>query len=179
MTGPELIDPVVERRPSDPLLEANELTIRFGPVVANDKVNLQVFPSEIHCILGENGAGKSTLMKMLYGVYKPDSGWVEIDGKPARLSSPIDARRAGLGMVFQDFRLVPALTVLENVALGWSSRGPRFPRRQVAERLDQVAAALGLEVDVETPVRQLPIAAAPAGRDRQGARRRRTDPDPR
>ena len=156
--GPALIDPVVERSASDPLLEAHELTIRFGPVVANEDVNLKVFPAEIHCILGENGAGKSTLMKMLYGVYKPNSGWIDIDGSPARLNSPIDARQAGLGMVFQDFRLVPALTVLENVALGWPARGPRFPRKAVSERLAEVAEGLGLDVDVDAPVRELPIA---------------------
>ena len=95
-------------------------------MVANDKVNLQVFPSEIHCILGENGAGKSTLMKMLYGVTSPTAAGSTIDGNPARLSSPIDARRPALGMVFQDFRLVPALTVLENVALAGHRAGRDF-----------------------------------------------------
>jgi simple sugar transport system ATP-binding protein len=141
-----------------PILDARGLTIAFGPVVANEDVDLAVHAAEIHCVLGENGAGKSTLMKMLYGVYRPDSGTISVDGEPLELRSPIDARRAGLGMVFQDFRLVPALTVLENVALGWPSRGPRFPRRAVAARLAEVAAGLGLEVDVDTPVRQLPIA---------------------
>ncbi len=68
-----------------PILEARDLTITFGPVVANKDVNLAVYGSEIHCVLGENGAGKSTLMKMLYGVYRPDSGSISIDGAPLEL----------------------------------------------------------------------------------------------
>jgi ABC-type uncharacterized transport system ATPase subunit len=141
-----------------PLLECRKLSIAFGAVQANQDVDLRVFPAEIHCILGENGAGKSTLMKLLYGVYQPDSGELLHEGAPVTIDSPLVARKLGLGMVFQDFRLVPALSVLENVALAAPGSGPRLRRREVANRLAEVADALGLAVDVDAPLRTLPIA---------------------
>ncbi len=91
---------------------------RFPGVIANDDVNIEVARGSIHAIVGENGAGKSTLMKILYGVQKPDAGTVEIDGAQVDLSSPADAIKAGVGMVFQHFMLADNLTVLENVVLG-------------------------------------------------------------
>jgi ABC-type uncharacterized transport system ATPase subunit len=91
---------------------------QFPGVVANHDVNITIRPGTVHALIGENGAGKSTLMKILYGVQRPDSGTIEVDGTPVNFASPTDAIKVGIGMVFQHFMLADNLTVLENVVLG-------------------------------------------------------------
>ncbi|MBI5709701.1 MAG: ABC transporter ATP-binding protein [Candidatus Eisenbacteria bacterium] len=100
-----------------PAVSLRHITRRFGPVVANDDVSLDLAPGEIHALVGENGAGKSTLVRVLYGLLQPDAGSIEVDGRTVRIHRPADAMRLGLGMVHQHFMLVGPLTVAENVTL--------------------------------------------------------------
>src|SRR5512142_890255 len=100
-----------------PLLTMRGISKRFQNVQANDRIDLNLYPGEIHALLGENGAGKSTLMKILYGFYRADAGENCLRGHAIQIRSPQDARRVQMGMVFQNLNLIPAMSVAENIAL--------------------------------------------------------------
>ena len=118
----------------------------FPGVIANQDVDLEVRPGEIHALLGENGAGKSTLMNVLTGIYQPDAGEIIIDGYAQTFASPIEAIAAGIGMVHQHFKLVKAFTVAENVHLGWSETPRKMSARDLEARTAKLAASLNLVV---------------------------------
>ncbi len=132
---------------------------RFGGVLANDHVDFAVKRGEIHALLGENGAGKSTVMSLLTGIYRADGGETLIHGRTVRIASPRDAMVLGIGMVHQSFRLVPALTALENIILGergevW--RGSSWRKRKLQE-IGAICSAYGLEVELLKPIWSLSV----------------------
>ncbi|NPV70244.1 MAG: ABC transporter ATP-binding protein [Firmicutes bacterium] len=131
---------------------------RFPGVVANNGISLSVRKGEVHALLGENGAGKSTLMNILYGLYEPDDGEICIDGRPLRISSPRDALDAGIGMVHQEFMLIPALTVAENVVLGMDDgRGPLLDLKATEAEVTRLAAEYLFRIDPRARVADLSV----------------------
>jgi general nucleoside transport system ATP-binding protein len=140
-------------------LTLDGITKGFPGIVANDRISLQVQRGHIHALLGENGAGKSTLMKILYGVYRPDSGTIALDGKTVTIRSPNDARTLGIGMVFQAFMLIPAFTVAENVALGLRNLGIILQLPEIEARVQEISDRYAFGLDPKAPVWQLSIGA--------------------
>ena len=138
-----------------PLLSLQGITKRFPSVMANNAIDLELKHGEVHAILGENGAGKSTLMKIIYGYYQPDAGNIFIKGKETRFRSPQDSIRSGVGMVFQNFTLVPAMTVVENVALFWPDQGMVLNHKALSARIQEVSDRYALEVDPSARVGSL------------------------
>ena len=156
---------MTDRIPSDPpapgrdrqgeiLLEAKGISKQFGDILANDDVSLTMRAGEIHALLGENGAGKSTLVKILYGALEPNSGSLHWQGREVSIETPAEARRLGIGMVFQHFSLFEALTVAENIALAM----PRaISMRDLSARIRDVSRDYGLTLDPGAVVADLPV----------------------
>ncbi|MBB5538941.1 ABC transporter ATP-binding protein [Rhizobium giardinii] len=137
---------------TDPLLSLRGISKSYGQIHANQGIDLDVAPRSIHAILGENGAGKSTLMKLIYGVEQPDDGTAIWEGEPLSLASPAQARRKGIGMVFQHFSLFETLTVVENIRLVVKGR-----TADLTERIRTLGRDFGLEVDPLAPVHALSV----------------------
>ena len=144
-----------------PLLEARHVSKAFPGVQALDDVSLAAHAGEVHVVLGQNGAGKSTLIKALCGAYHPDRGEFLCDGLPVRLTSPADARRLGIAVMFQEFSLVPYLNVAHNIFLGREFPG-RLPgtidRGRMQAEAARILATLGAGLDPRTLVHRLGVA---------------------
>ncbi len=135
-------------------LDLRGIRKQFPGTIANDDVSFVLMPGEIHALLGENGAGKSTLVKIVYGVLKADAGEILWHGAPVAIGSPAQARRLGIGMVFQHFSLFDSLTVAENIALGIDDK---VPMRELTERIGEVSARYGLALDPGRHVHTLSV----------------------
>src|ERR1700744_3147056 len=137
-----------------PLLQTIGLTKRYGAFLANDAIDIAIWPQQIHALLGENGAGKSTLVKTIYGLIQPREGQMRWSGQRMVLSGPSEARGRGIGMVFQHFSLFDNLTVAENVALGLDGK-ESF--KDMSARLQQVSRTYGLPLEPQREVWQLSV----------------------
>ena len=129
-----------------PVLQMRGITKRFGSVLANNRVDLDVYPGEILAILGENGCGKTTLMNMIAGIYFPDEGQVLINGREVVIASPKDAFAHGIGMIHQHFKLVDLFTAAENIVLGVKEKGS-YNLKNVNVRVSEIAEKYGFHID--------------------------------
>ncbi len=145
------------QKESVPVLEMLGITIRFPGVLANDNVDLELFPGEVLALLGENGAGKSTLMNVLAGLYRADSGRILIEGKEVDINSPKDAMAHGIGMVHQNFKLVETMTVAENVILGLDSEDFVLDLKKVGNKIREISDHYNLKVDPDAMIWQMSV----------------------
>src|SRR5712691_5808810 len=142
-----------------PVLELRGITKRFPGILANDHVDFDLRPGEVHALLGENGAGKSTLMNVLYGLYHPDEGEILVRGRKLSLGSPSDAIANGIGMVHQHFMLIPVMTVAENIVLASepTSGGVLLDTREAERRVRELSERFGLAVDPRAKVEEITV----------------------
>src|SRR5438477_4466173 len=139
------------------MLEMRGIEKSFGAVRANRGIDISIPAGRIVGLLGENGSGKTTLMNVLFGMVRADAGTITFDGRPLVHHTPRDAIVAGIGMVHQHFMLVPAMTVTENVMLGWRELGRWLAPAVVASRVKAASAEYGLDLDPEARVGDLPL----------------------
>jgi ribose transport system ATP-binding protein len=145
---------------TDSIVEMLHISKAFPGVLALDKVDFSCIPGEVHAVVGENGAGKSTLMKVLAGVYRQDEGQVLLRGQKIALSSPKEAQKLGISIIYQEFNLIPELTVAENIFLG------REPQKKMGfidspllyQRSEELLHDLGVNIDLQARVADLGVA---------------------
>ena len=137
-----------------PAVKMRNITKTFGPVVANDKVWLDIYRGEILALLGENGSGKTTLMNMLSGIYFPDEGSISIDGKDVVIRSPKDAFALGIGMIHQHFKLVDVLSAAENIVLGLPGK---LDLKSASQKIREICDAYGFEVDPDQKIYDMSV----------------------
>ncbi|OAB46084.1 ABC transporter ATP-binding protein [Paenibacillus glacialis] len=144
---------------ANPVVELKQITKRFSGIVANDSISLKLHKGEIHALLGENGAGKSTLMNILFGLYQPDEGSIEIKGKPVNIDNPNKAIELGIGMVHQHFKLVQPFTVTENIILGMEPKqlGFHVDYKTATAKIKKLSDQYGLKVNPDSKISEISV----------------------
>jgi ribose transport system ATP-binding protein len=144
--------------PIPPVLEVRQLSRRFPGVLALDHVDFDILPGEVHALVGENGAGKSTLTNILAGVLQPSAGQLLVDGQPVTLADPLGSQRSGISVIFQEFNLLPHLSVAENVFVSREPRrGPIIDWKTMNRNTRHILQTLNLDIDPTGPVGELAV----------------------
>ncbi len=146
----------VKQSETAPAIRLQNITKRFGQVVANDNVSLSVDHGQILSILGENGSGKTTLMNMIAGIYFPDHGQIFVDGEEVVIRSPRDAFNCGIGMIHQHFKLVDVFSATENIVLGLDDE-EKFSLKQSAKKITEISQQFGFEIDPDKKIYEMSV----------------------
>ncbi|MDU7768558.1 MAG: ATP-binding cassette domain-containing protein, partial [Serratia marcescens] len=143
-----------------PLLELKRIKKSFPGVKALDGIDLAIQRGEVHALLGENGAGKSTLVKIMCGIYQPDEGDIFIDGEQRRFNNYRQAIEAGVGIIFQEFSLIPYMSAIDNIFLNREirNRWGLLDRRAMRRKAEAIFKRLTVAIDLDCPVEQLSVA---------------------
>ncbi len=144
------------------LFQIRHVSKRFGSTQALDDVSLELYPGEIHALIGENGAGKSTLIKIMTGIYQPDQGDVHIDGQPIHISNTQQAQAQGIAAIYQEPMIFPDLNVAENIFISHRGFGPFVKWSSMYSRADEILSELDIRLDVRQPAQGLTLAAQQA-----------------
>ncbi len=142
-----------------PVLQIKHISKRFDTTQALSDVSLDLYPGEIHALMGENGAGKSTLIKIMTGVYHPDEGEILLDGEPIRVANSVDAQGYGIAAIYQEPLVYPDLNVAENIFISHRSQGAIVNWRKMYQDAEKILAKLDVKLDVRMPTRGLTLAA--------------------
>ena len=145
--------------PKVPVLQMRHISKSFDTTRALDDVSLDLYPGEVHALLGENGAGKSTLIKIMTGVYHPDEGEILLDGKPIRVNNSVDAQAYGIAAIYQEPMVYPDLNVAENIFISHRAQGVIVNWRRMYQEAEEILAKLDVKLDVRRPARGLTLAA--------------------
>jgi rhamnose transport system ATP-binding protein len=141
-----------------PVLEMRHISKRFDATQALDDVSLDLYPGEVHALLGENGAGKSTLIKVMTGIYQPDAGEVVLDGRPIQIANAMQAQAYGVAAIYQEPMIFPDLNVAENIFIGHRARSPLVNRGRMFREAAEILTQLDVRLDVRMPARGLTLA---------------------
>ncbi|HKY55722.1 MAG TPA: ATP-binding cassette domain-containing protein, partial [Anaerolineales bacterium] len=142
-----------------PVLQMRHISKRFDTTQALDDVSLDLYPGEIHALMGENGAGKSTLIKIMTGIYQPDAGEILLDGQTIRVANSVDAQAYGIAAIYQEPMVYPDLNVAENIFISHRSQGAIVNWRKMFEDAEEILSKLDVRLDVRMPAGGLTLAA--------------------